>query len=138
MSILKDLIKISAALDAKGMYKISDKISDILIREAQYTGMYDQPMSTRVIPFEDMAEEYKDVADKRRKYHPRYIGKEFEEDPIDDQEDIEESIFSLNGPPVSGIAQKIYDPTSMGYMGDKMDVDKKNPSNDYARLIPHQ
>jgi hypothetical protein len=174
-NIYLSLVKIAEYLDNEGFYHESDKLTRI----AQYAGPQNLnlPLESRVIPFGEMEEEFRDVARKRREYNPRLQPKEHEGDDAgdmmdingpqglteedveeqhhkrqhhkhhhykhhhhDDTENIEEdfgndneedtifninrddqhegaSITSLNGDPVGGIAQRIYDPKGAGYMG---------------------
>jgi hypothetical protein len=74
------------------------------------------PMSVRVIPWGEIYPEIKEF-EKNKLDHPRLIPKPFEQDSPTDEADEEGSIFSLNGEPVSGITQRIYDPKGAGYMG---------------------
>ena len=146
--IIKELINIAQKLDNDGFYKQSDMVDD-LVRTAQYAGPQNLnlPLETRVIPFSEMAQEFEDVARKRREYYPRLQPKEREQDDPEDVEDIYgpkgeteqravkdtdedtifdinhddqnegASIYSINGPSIGGITQRIYDPKGAGYMG---------------------
>jgi hypothetical protein len=160
MNNLFKILNMAQKMDEYGLYRVADRLTNIAHRVyAQYSPGYQNmnlPMETRVIPFKEMEQEYKDVAEDRFKYNPRLVPKPSEQQDPGDLKDIygdeEEqtqqdngtvfdlnrskkstgpSIFSINGEPLSGITQRMYDPKGAGYMGiehfefDKRDENKK-------------
>lgn len=137
MNTLIKLIKIAEELDNRKLFKLSDEITNVVNKcvYAQYSvpsGAYNEPMSTRVVSLKDIIQDLNDAEKNRMTQSPRLKGLEFEEGDPADEEDREESIFSINGGDVAGIAYRDESDLGAGTKGidnleaDTLEKDKNN------------
>jgi threonyl-tRNA synthetase len=84
--MLQKIIKIAYMLDVNGYAKEADLMDKLLIRLSQTPGPFnaDIPLNSRVVPFADLDEEFKDVQ-KERENFPRFDQDYYDITPQDDK-----------------------------------------------------
>lgn len=135
---LQELLKLAQYCDNFNQHFVSDQLDNQLIKFAQTNSMptnTDIPMSVRVVPWEEMDDEFKAIEEERQNF-PRFTGTYYGGSEMKD-DDSPESVFDMNGGQTTGFSAIEYDPKSVGMNNvEEFTWDKVRKTPTYKNLVP--